>query len=61
MHAEPFLGPFRTGRLEDRVPITAEPGVKLPGQGGVRIEGTLVTRQGGPELFTKTTKELLVL
>ncbi|NUP02482.1 MAG: M24 family metallopeptidase, partial [Nonomuraea sp.] len=49
------------GRLEDRVPITVEPGVYLPGRGGVRIEDTLVTRDGGPELFTKTTKELLVL
>ncbi len=61
IHEEPFLGPARTGRLEDRVPITVEPGVYLPGRGGVRIEDTLVTREGGPELFTKTTKELLVL
>ncbi|MEU4514717.1 aminopeptidase P family protein [Nonomuraea wenchangensis] len=61
IHEEPFLGPSRTGRLEDRVPITVEPGVYLPGRGGVRIEDTLVTRAGGPELFTKTTKELLVL
>ncbi|GAA2207141.1 Xaa-Pro peptidase family protein [Nonomuraea monospora] len=61
IHEEPFLGPSRTGRLEDRVPITVEPGVYLPGRGGVRIEDTLVARAGGPELFTKTTKELLVL
>ncbi|WP_157244668.1 M24 family metallopeptidase [Nonomuraea typhae] len=61
IHEEPFLGPSRNGRLEDRVPITVEPGVYLPGQGGVRIEDTLVTRAGGPELLTKTTKELLVL
>lgn len=61
IHEETFLGPSRTGRLEDRVPITVEPGIYLPGQGGVRIEDTLVTRAGGPELLTKTTKELLVL
>ncbi|TMR97053.1 M24 family metallopeptidase [Nonomuraea basaltis] len=61
IHEEPFLGPSRTGRLKDRVPITVEPGIYLPGRGGVRIEDTLVTREGGPELFTKTTKELLVL
>ncbi|MEU4543530.1 M24 family metallopeptidase [Nonomuraea dietziae] len=61
IHEEPFLGPSRTGRLEDRVPITVEPGVYLPGRGGVRIEDTLVTREGGSELLTKTTKELLVL
>ncbi|MEU5866309.1 aminopeptidase P family protein [Nonomuraea sp. NPDC047529] len=61
IHEDPFLGPSRTGRLEDRVPITVEPGIYLPERGGVRIEDTLVTREGGPELFTKTTKELLVL
>jgi Xaa-Pro aminopeptidase len=61
IHEDPFLGPSRNGRLEDRVPITVEPGVYLPGRGGVRIEDTLVTREGVPELFTKTTKELLVL
>ncbi|WP_336209103.1 M24 family metallopeptidase [Nonomuraea sp. LPB2021202275-12-8] len=61
IHEEPFLGPSRTGRLEDRVPITVEPGIYLPGRGGVRIEDTLVTRGSGAELFTKTTKELLVL
>ncbi|MEU3165039.1 aminopeptidase P family protein [Streptosporangium sp. NPDC006930] len=48
-------------RLEDRVPVTVEPGVYLPGRGGVRIEDTLVVRDGGPELLTRTTKELLVL
>jgi len=48
-------------RLEDRVPVTVEPGVYLPGRGGVRIEDTLVVRDGGSELLTRTTKELLVL
>jgi Xaa-Pro aminopeptidase len=61
LHEDPFLSPSGAGRLEDRVPITVEPGVYLPGRGGVRIEDTLVTRADGPELLTRTTKELLVL
>ncbi len=74
VHEAPLMGPGRTGRLVDRVPVTVEPGVYLPGQGGVRIEDTLVVRAGdrgsshpdavvaGPaEVLTTTPRELLVL
>jgi len=63
IHEAPMMHHDRTGTLGDRVPITVEPGVYLPGQGGVRIEDTLVVRAGaGPgELLTTITKELLVL
>ncbi|MGH3241318.1 MAG: M24 family metallopeptidase [Spirillospora sp.] len=61
IHEAPLMGYDRTGRLMDRVPITAEPGVYLTGRGGVRIEDTLVVRPGGPEVLTTTTKDLLVL
>ncbi|GAA2579415.1 Xaa-Pro peptidase family protein [Actinomadura fulvescens] len=61
IHEAPLMGYDRTGKLRDRVPVTAEPGVYLAGRGGVRIEDTLVVRADGPELLTKTTKELLVL
>ncbi|GAA1976658.1 M24 family metallopeptidase [Kitasatospora viridis] len=60
----PQLGPGETGKLDNRVPVTVGPGVHLPGRGGVRIEDTLVVRpsaEGGPELLTITTKELLAL
>ena len=39
--------------------VTVEPGVYVDGRGGVRIEDTLVVRDGGPELLTLTTKELV--
>ncbi|MFI9274679.1 M24 family metallopeptidase [Kitasatospora sp. NPDC052896] len=60
----PGLGPADMGKLDNRVPVTVGPGVHLPGRGGVRIEDTLVVRppeEGGPELLTITTKELLAL
>jgi len=71
VHESPLMARGRTGRLIDRVPVTVEPGVYLPGKGGVRIEDTLVVRAGAsnggagqagpPEILTTTTKELLVL
>ena len=64
IHEDPILGHGLPGTLDDRTPVTVEPGVYLPGRGGVRIEDTLVVRpvpDGGPELLTITTKELLVL
>ncbi|HEY9409844.1 MAG TPA: Xaa-Pro peptidase family protein [Jiangellaceae bacterium] len=62
IHEAPTLGYSATGRLADRMAVTVEPGIYLPGRGGVRIEDTLAVRaSGGPELLTPTTKDLLVL
>ncbi len=61
IHEAPFLGATADGILGDRTPVTVEPGVYLPGRGGVRIEDTLVVRTGGPVSLTQTTRELLVL
>ncbi|MFE2943856.1 aminopeptidase P family protein [Streptomyces sp. NPDC059255] len=61
---DPQLAPAAMGKLDARVPVTVGPGVHLPGRGGVRIDDTLVVRpeaDGGPELLTITTKELLAL
>jgi Xaa-Pro aminopeptidase len=61
IHEAPLMGYQATGRLADGTPVTVEPGVYLPGRGGVRIEDTLVVRDGEPVLLTTTTRELLVL
>ncbi|WP_221441360.1 M24 family metallopeptidase [Jiangella mangrovi] len=62
VHEAPTLGYSATGTLADRMAVTVEPGIYLPGRGGVRIEDTLAVRaSGGPELLTPTTKDLLVL
>lgn len=61
---DPQLAPTAMGKLDACVPVTVGPGVHLPGRGGVRIDDTLVVRpeaDGGPELLTMTTKELLAL
>jgi Xaa-Pro aminopeptidase len=61
IHEAPLLGYTATGTIDARTPVTVEPGVYLPGRGGVRLEDTLVVDEGGPELLTTTPKDLLVL
>jgi Xaa-Pro aminopeptidase len=61
IHEAPSLGYHADGRLADRIPVTVEPGVYLPGRGGVRIEDTLVVRAGGTQKLTDTTTDLLVV
>jgi Xaa-Pro aminopeptidase len=66
VHEAPIIGYGWTGTLMDRTPVTVEPGIYLPGKGGVRIEDTLVVRAGAgaagsADLLTTTTRELLVL
>ncbi len=61
VHEAPTIGYARTGKLASRVPVTVEPGVYLPGRGGVRIEDVLVVGADGTGLLTTTTRELLVL
>ncbi|MHA6782523.1 M24 family metallopeptidase [Pseudonocardia saturnea] len=59
IHEAPLLARTGTGALAAGMTVTVEPGVYLEGRGGVRIEDTLVVRDGGPELLTRTTRELL--
>jgi Xaa-Pro aminopeptidase len=59
IHEAPALATTGTGSLAAGMAVTVEPGVYLEGRGGVRIEDILVVREGGPELLTLTTKELI--
>ncbi|MDF3051368.1 MAG: aminopeptidase family protein, partial [Pseudonocardia sp.] len=62
IHEAPLLGPTGSGQVQAGMVVTVEPGVYLPGRGGVRIEDTLVVGAGvggAAEPLTHTTRELL--
>lgn len=61
IHEGPSVGAAGTAMMAADMVVTVEPGVYLPGRGGVRIEDSGVVRPDGYELLTLTTKDLLVL
>lgn len=61
VHEGPALS-FRSEKmLEEGMTVTVEPGIYLPGIGGVRIEDDIILTVDGNERLTTSTKELLIL
>jgi Xaa-Pro aminopeptidase len=57
IHEEPFLNQLNTGVvLEPGMVVTIEPGVYLPGVGGVRLEDDLLITPRGSRLLTRFPK-----
>ena len=61
IHEEPRLSPSCQEILKAGVVITVEPGVYVPGVGGVRIENTCLVKENGCEALTDAEKQLIIL
>ena len=61
IHEEPRLSPKCHEILRPGVVITVEPGVYIPGLGGVRIEDTCLVKENGCETLTTADKQLIIL
>jgi Xaa-Pro aminopeptidase len=61
IHEMPTLSPRSNGALEEGMVITIEPGIYIPGFGGVRIEDTVVVSRDGCDVITTADKQLLIL
>ncbi len=51
VHEGPRLSPIKDDRLEAGMVVTVEPGIYLPGWGGIRMENQVVVRQDGAQVL----------
>jgi Xaa-Pro aminopeptidase len=61
IHEAPNASPSNGEPMPEGAVISAEPGIYIPGQFGVRIEDVLWLREGGAENITKAPKSLIIL
>ena len=58
VHERPFLSPTDHTPLRAGMVITNEPGIYIPGWGGVRLEEMVLITESGPEVLTSASWEI---
>lgn len=61
VHEIPFNGPTSKDIIHENNVMTIEPGIYIPGWGGVRIEDQLLITKNGSENLISATRELIEL
>jgi len=61
IHESPRLSTLSKDILQPGMVVTVEPGIYLPGKGGVRIEDVVLVTKDGYELLSHSAKDLIIL
>lgn len=61
IHETPGLSRFYTEPLPENCLMTIEPGIYIAGKGGVRIEDTVIVKEGGIEILTQADRQMRIL
>ena len=56
-HEQPLLGPKSKNKITNGMAITVEPGIYLPGWGGIRIEDLIIMGDGKAKVISKARKD----
>ncbi len=60
VHERPYLSPVDQTPLQAGMVITNEPGIYVPGWGGVRLEEMVLITEGEPEVITPASTQVAV-
>jgi len=58
VHEPPGISPLKDTLIESQMVFTVEPGIYIPGWGGVRLENMIVVREDGAEVLNKSDLKL---
>ncbi|WP_142413324.1 M24 family metallopeptidase [Hathewaya massiliensis] len=61
LHEEPFISNVGNRIFEKDCIVTVEPGIYIPGWGGVRVEDSVIVTEDGCEIITHAPKDLIVI
>lgn len=61
VHEKPILNQYSEDVLKEHMVVTIEPGIYIPGVGGVRIEDDYIITKEGYKRITSSSQELIIL